>query len=111
MTGAPDRPRSEYGHRRVQVEGGDLPVADWAPEGSVCVGHFALAIGRPTSAGVQASFGVVSVIGGPWRRRRGEAVEGFVRTDFQGKVAVASARSQFDTVMVSGGSDWPLTSS
>ena len=65
----------------VQVEGGDLPVVDWAPEGSVRVGHFALAIGRPTSAGVQASFGVVSVIGGPWRRRRGGAVEGFVRTD------------------------------
>ena len=65
----------------VQVEGGDLPVVDWAPEGSVRVGHFALAIGRPTSAGVQASFGVVSLIGGPWRRRRGEAVEGFVRTD------------------------------
>lgn len=65
----------------VQVEGGDLPVVDWAPEGSVRVGHFALAIGRPTSAGVEASFGVVSVIGGPWRRRRGEAVERFVRTD------------------------------
>ena len=65
----------------VQVEGGDLPVVAWAPEGAVRVGHFALAIGRPTSAGVQASFGVVSVVGGPWRRRRGEAVEGFVRTD------------------------------
>ncbi len=65
----------------VQVEGGDLPVVEWAPEGSVRVGHFALAIGRPTSAGVQASFGVVSLIGGPWRRRRGGAVEGFVRTD------------------------------
>ena len=65
----------------VQVEGGDLPVVEWAPEGSVRVGHFALAIGRPTSAGVQASFGVVNLIGGPWRRRRGGAVEGFVRTD------------------------------
>lgn len=65
----------------VQVEGGDLPVVDWAPEGSVRVGHFALAIGRPASAGVEASFGVVSLIGGPWRRRRGEAAEGFVRTD------------------------------
>lgn len=64
----------------VQVEGGDLPVVDWAPEDSVRVGHFVLALGRP-GAGVQASFGVVSVIGGPWRRRRGEAVEGFVRTD------------------------------
>ncbi|MCH9058575.1 MAG: trypsin-like peptidase domain-containing protein [Planctomycetes bacterium] len=64
----------------VQVEGGDLPVVDWAPEDSVRVGHFVLALGRP-GAGVQASFGVVSVIGGPWRRRRGEAIEGFVRTD------------------------------
>ena len=65
----------------VQVEGVDPPVVDWAPEGSVRVGHFALALGRPTSAGVEASFGVVSVIGGRWRRRRAEAVEGFVRTD------------------------------
>ncbi len=65
----------------VQVEDADLPVVDWAPEGSVRVGHFALAIGRPTGAGVQASFGVVSAIGGPRRRGRGRAVEGFVRTD------------------------------
>ena len=65
----------------VQVEGGDLPVVDWAPEGSVRVGDFALAIGRPTGAGVEASFGIVSAIGGPRRRRRGRGVEGFVRTD------------------------------
>ncbi|MSP22039.1 MAG: PDZ domain-containing protein [Dehalococcoidia bacterium] len=47
---------------------------------SARVGNLVLALGRPGAA-VQASFGVVSAIGGPWRTRRGRQIDGFVRSD------------------------------
>jgi S1-C subfamily serine protease len=80
----------------LRVEGIDLPAAELAPEGSVKVGNLALAVGRPTRDGVQASLGTVSAIGGPrwtagmlrpmrghWRGRgRGQSqIEGYLRTD------------------------------
>ncbi len=45
------------------------------------VGQIALALGRPTSEGLQASFGIVSAAGGPVRTRRGGLLESFLRTD------------------------------
>ncbi len=57
----------------------DLPVAERAPE-AARVGALAIAVGRP-GAGVQASLGIVSAIGGQWRTRRGRQIEGFVRSD------------------------------
>jgi S1-C subfamily serine protease len=45
------------------------------------VGQIALALGRPSSDGIQASLGVVSAISGPLRTRHGGVIERFIRTD------------------------------
>jgi S1-C subfamily serine protease len=44
-------------------------------------GQLALALGRPTAEGVQASLGIVSAVGGPTRTRRGGMLERYIRTD------------------------------
>lgn len=45
------------------------------------VGQIVLAIGRPSTEGIQASLGVVSAIGGPARTRRGGLLDQYLRTD------------------------------
>lgn len=45
------------------------------------VGQLVLAVGRPTSEGIQASLGVVSSIGGPLRTGRGGLLERYLVTD------------------------------
>lgn len=45
------------------------------------VGQLALALGRPSSGGIEASLGVISAIGGPARTQRGGLLERFLRTD------------------------------
>lgn len=45
------------------------------------IGQVALALGRPTSEGVQASLGIVSAIGGPTRTMHGGFLEAHLRTD------------------------------
>ena len=45
------------------------------------VGQLALAVGRPSSEGIQASLGVVSAIGGPVRTGQGGLLEQYLRTD------------------------------
>lgn len=60
------------------VEGAVTPAQTGA---AARVGQFALAIGRPTPEGLQASLGVVSAISGPARTGRGGLLEQFIRTD------------------------------
>ena len=50
-------------------------------DGDPRIGQLVLALGRPTTDGVQASLGVVSAIGGPTRTRRGGMLEQYIRTD------------------------------
>jgi S1-C subfamily serine protease len=50
-------------------------------DGDPRIGQLVLALGRPTSEGVQASLGVVSAMGGPTRTRRGGMLEQYIRTD------------------------------
>jgi len=45
------------------------------------VGQLVLALGRPSSEGIQASLGVVSAVGGPVRTGRGGLLEQYLRTD------------------------------
>lgn len=45
------------------------------------VGQLALALGRPSGEGIQASLGVVSAVGGPIRTGRGGLLESYLRTD------------------------------
>jgi S1-C subfamily serine protease len=45
------------------------------------IGQLALALGRPSPEGVQASLGIVSTIGGPLRSHHGGLLESYLRTD------------------------------
>ncbi len=61
-----------------------LETADATPaefNGELRVGELALAIGRPTSEGVQASLGIVSAVGGPAHTAHGGILEKIIRTD------------------------------
>ena len=45
------------------------------------VGQLVLALGRPTPAGMQASWGIVTAIGGPVRTARGGLIDEFLKTE------------------------------
>jgi len=64
----------------LRVEGGGLTVAETVSH-PPRVGQLALALGRPSPEGIQASLGVVSAAGGPLRTRRGNLLEHYLRTD------------------------------
>jgi S1-C subfamily serine protease len=65
----------------LRVAGEGVPSAAVADGDAVRVGHFVLALGRTGPGAPNASIGIVSAVGGPWRSRRGAAVEGYLRTD------------------------------
>ncbi len=48
---------------------------------SARVGQFVLAIGRPSTNGIESSFGTVNAIGGPVRTGRGSMLERYIKTD------------------------------
>ncbi len=52
-------------------------VADGLPK----VGALVLAVGRPNSAGLQASWGIVTAIGGPARTGRGGLLDEYIQTE------------------------------
>lgn len=56
-----------------------LPIEQAAQEARV--GQIVLALGRPTSEGIQASQGIVSSRGGPLRTGRASLLESYIRTD------------------------------
>lgn len=49
--------------------------------GSVKVGQLVLALGRPSSAGIQASWGIVTAISGPARTFRGGMLDEFIQSE------------------------------
>jgi S1-C subfamily serine protease len=63
----------------LRVAGLNLPAASAAA--STRLGQLALAVGRPSTDGAQASAGIVSQIGGPLKLGRGAQLEKFIRTD------------------------------
>ena len=65
----------------LHVDATDLHVAERAADAEARVGNIVLALGRPGQAGVMASLGIVSALGGPWRTARGGQIERYVRTD------------------------------
>ena len=65
----------------LKADGGAWTPAERVTEGEARVGHFVLALGRPGEGGPQASLGVISAVGGPWRTFRGGQVDGYIRTD------------------------------
>lgn len=45
------------------------------------VGQLVLAIGRPTNTGIQASWGIITTIGGPARTGRGGLLDNYIQTE------------------------------
>lgn len=59
---------------------GITAIAELAP-GEARIGQLVLALGRPNTDGIQASLGVISMVGGPVRTGRGGLLERYMRTD------------------------------
>lgn len=64
----------------LRLESQNMLAAEPAGE-EAQVGQFVLALGRPTSNGIEASLGVVGAVGGPLQGQRGLLLERFIRTD------------------------------
>ena len=64
----------------LRLEKAAAVPASLAP-GEARVGQLALALGRPSGEGIEASLGVISAQGGPLRSGRGGLLEKYLRTD------------------------------
>lgn len=64
----------------LKLERGVETVAE-ATKTPARLGQIALALGRPSPEGIEASLGTVSAIGGPIRTGRGGMLERYIRTD------------------------------
>jgi S1-C subfamily serine protease len=64
----------------LRIDGANLPAAERSEE-ALRVGHIAVAVGRPGEAGLSASWGAISSVGGPWRTWAGGQIDAFVRPD------------------------------
>jgi S1-C subfamily serine protease len=64
----------------VRVEKSAILPAERAQD-APRIGQFVLAVGRPGPEGLQASFGVISAVGGPVRTGRGSMLERYLRSD------------------------------
>ena len=64
----------------LKLERAASAVAE-ATQSPARLGQIALALGRPTPDGIEASLGTVSAIGGPTRTGRGGMLERYIRTD------------------------------
>jgi S1-C subfamily serine protease len=56
------------------------PTADFGSE-QVQTGNLALAVGRATESGVNATMGVISAVSGSWRTWRGGRIDQYIRLD------------------------------
>ena len=63
----------------LRLSGGESTPATTAM-GALRPGSLVLAVARPDEDGVQASWGVVSAVGGPVRTRRGGMLAGYIRS-------------------------------
>jgi len=64
----------------LKLSGAGLVAAE-AAASPARIGQLALALGRPSPQGIQASLGVVSALGGPLRTGSGGLLEEYLRTD------------------------------
>ena len=65
----------------LRATGVELAAAPRADVSAVGVGALVLSVARPGPRGPVAALGIVSDVGGTWRAGRGNAIEGFLRTD------------------------------
>ena len=64
----------------LRASGGKLGPAKTAAT-QAKVGQLVLALGRPSKAGVQASWGVITAIGGPTRTGRGGLLDAYIQSE------------------------------
>ena len=64
----------------LKLERAAAPLAE-VTKSPARLGQIALVLGRPSPAGIEASLGTVSAIGGPIRTGRGGMLERYIRTD------------------------------
>lgn len=64
----------------LRVASGDLHAAQWVDASELRVGNLTLALGRP-GANTQATFGVVSALGGAWRTGASGEIDHYLQTD------------------------------
>ncbi len=64
----------------LRIEATGLTAATWVEEAAIRVGALVLAVGRPR-AGVEASLGVISTVGGAWRTGGGGQISHLIRPD------------------------------
>jgi len=65
----------------LKIERSDLPVVEVAESSELRIGHIVIAVARPGEAGLSASWGAISAVGGPWRTWAGGQVDRLVRPD------------------------------
>jgi S1-C subfamily serine protease len=65
----------------LRVEGADLPAVTVGDANELRVGHLVVAVARPGETGLSATFGPISVVGGPWRTWSGGQIDRLVRPD------------------------------
>lgn len=70
-------PGTDIAVLRVEHEG--APVSGTALQPAP--GHLALAVGRSKDSGVNATWGIVSAVSGPWRTWRGGRLDAYLRLD------------------------------
>jgi S1-C subfamily serine protease len=70
-------PGTDLAVLRVEATGpaGELAKAEVAP------GNLALAIGRSEDSGINATWGIISAVSGPWRTWRGGRLNNYIRLD------------------------------
>jgi len=64
----------------LKLDSGSATPAEIAKQ-PARVGQFVLALGRPSSNGIEASFGTVNKLGGPIRTGRGGMLDAYIKTD------------------------------
>jgi S1-C subfamily serine protease len=74
-------PGTDLAVLRVEGNTAGQPVSTGGPAAQPAPGNLALAIGRSQDSGVNATWGIVSAVSGPWRTWRGGRLDAYIRLD------------------------------
>jgi S1-C subfamily serine protease len=65
----------------LKIDSGELPVPHFGNTQQLQVGHLVLAVGRGAQRGLNATLGMIGVVGGAWRSWRGGLIDQFIGLD------------------------------
>jgi len=74
-------PGTDLAVLRVEDQAAPAVAAPRGDAARPAPGHLALAIGRSQDSGVNATWGIVSAVSGPWRTWRGGRLDAYIRLD------------------------------